>query len=436
MATVMDTQLMRALRVTPNASQTRSKAPGNVGPRFGPGDATDFPLFSVRGEGAYVFDDRGRKYLDCFGANAAVPLGHAFPAVVEAVTQAVRDGNLLSLPSVREAAVSELFLETCAPWAHQVRWVKTGSEAVHAAVIIARAASNGGRSLVVVADSAYHGWHSWFQASYTGDNPGERTSPSMWDRGAWCADDSWLTGVPVSYGFGIVTYRYGDMASLEQASAFAGTSGLKRSDERRHVAAVLVEPARWERTDVAWLRQVRDWCTRNGAVLIFDEMVYGLRWAKGGAAEHYGVTPDLACFGKALGNGVPVACVCGPSHLMQHATLVSGTYGGDVLGLAAADAVLHAYRERDVIGELRTRGLALRDGFSRHAPPEATLEGTPQHWRLAMPDDEALDRVLLAAAREGVLVHRASNSMMAAMTADEARHAGEVIGRAATEALR
>src|SRR3990167_5570173 len=101
-----DTHLASALRVTPNASQTRSKAPGNVGPLD---TSQDFPLFASRGEGAYLFDDRGRKYLDCFGANAAVPLGYGYGPVVEAVTRAVRDGPLLSLPHTTEAAVSERF---------------------------------------------------------------------------------------------------------------------------------------------------------------------------------------------------------------------------------------------------------------------------------------------------------------------------------------
>ena len=382
MATITDTHLSRALLVTPNASQTRSKAPGNVGPRD---TSQDFPLFASRGEGAYLFDDRGRKYLDCFGANAAVPLGHAFPAVVEAVTQAVREGNLLSLPSVLEASVAERFLEVCAPWAHQVRWVKTGSEATHAALMIARAAT--GRWRYVRLRESYHGWHfEWLLDA---------------------RDVNWFDA-----GYELPKVADGELA------------------------AVFIEAPRWKAIDPRWLRHIADESRACGAVIVFDEMVYGLRWAKGGAAEYYGVTPDLACFGKALGNGVPVACVCGPSHLMQHAGLVSGTYGGDMLGLAAADAVLRTYQERDVIGELRMIGLALRDEFGRHAPHEARLEGTPQHWRLVMPDDEALDRVLMASACEGVLVHRAANSIMAAMTLGEARHACEVIGRAAAEILR
>src|SRR3990167_1966930 len=134
----------RALLGPPNASQTRSKAPGNVGPRD---TSQDFPLFASRGEGAYLFDDRGRKYLDCFGANAAVPLGYGYGPVVEAVTRAVMDGSLLSLPHTLEAAVSERFLEVCAPWAQQVRWVKTGSEATHAALRIALAATDRRRYL-------------------------------------------------------------------------------------------------------------------------------------------------------------------------------------------------------------------------------------------------------------------------------------------------
>jgi acetylornithine/succinyldiaminopimelate/putrescine aminotransferase len=170
--------------------------------------------------------------------------------------------------------------------------------------------------------------------------------------------------------------------------------------------------------------------------MIFDEMVYGLRWAKGGAAEYYGVEPDLGCFGKGLGNGIPVACVCGPSHLMQHADLVSGTYGGDLLGLAAAEAVLLEYQDHDVVAQLWRHGQATRAAFYLVAQDWAKMEGTPVHWRLWLPTDDALDRTLALAAREGVLVHRSANNASAAMTMDEAWRAGDVIGRAAREALQ
>ena len=387
--TVVTSHLVRAQRVTPNASQTRSKAPGQVGPRFWCGDVTDFPLFAQEGHGAYVVDDRGRQYLDCAGANAAVPLGYGYAGVVREVQAAVEQGSLLSLPHVLEAEVSETFLRTCAPWAQQVRWLRTGSEATHAALKIARAAT--GRRTVLIGDWAYHGWHEW------------------------CASASQESVVRYPHGF----------APLE---AF-GASGP--------IAAVFYEPHRWERPARSWLRDLRAWCTEHGALLVFDEMVYGLRWARGGAAEYYGIVPDLACFGKALGNGVPVACVCGPEPFMRHATPeVSGTYGGDAIGLSAARAVLQAHAERDVIEELWGNGRATWEAFADFAPKEARLEGTYVHWRLAMPTPEQLDLALAEAARLGVLVHRSANNASAAMSPAEARFAGKVLGNAAEFAMQ
>lgn len=383
MATIADTHLARALRVTPNASQTRSKAPGNVGPTFGPGEATDFPLFAVRGKGAYVWDDHDRKYLDCFGANAAVPLGYAYLPVVTAVERALRDGSLLSLPHVLEAEVSEQLLATCAPWAHQVRWVKTGSEATHAALLIAQQAT--GRERYARVRGSYHGWHTEWR---------EDASPEL------------------------VHWR-----DLHEPLGNLACESL---------AAVFVEPPRWQPIHRDWLVELVDKARAAGAVVVFDEMVYGLRWAKGGGTEYYGVTPDLACFGKALGNGVPVACVCGPEHLMRHATAcVSGTFGGDTLGLAAAGAVLREYSQRDVVGQLWVNGRAFWEGFCDVARIE--LEGTSVHWRLPL-RDEALDRVLVAAATRGLLVHRASNNVSVAVGAWTWARAGQQLGEAYMEA--
>lgn len=386
----MSSHLVRALAVTPNASQTRSKAPGAVGPRFGPGEATKFPLFAIGGLGAYVRDNRGRRYLDLAGANGAIPLGYASPGVVSAVQQAICSGSLFSLPHVFEAEVSEKFIGICAPWAHQVRWVRTGSEATHAALRIAQAAT--GRRAYLRLRGSYHGWHS------------------CWQDNAQDAPDA----------------RWMDLHGVAPGTDLIG----------QDIAAVFIEPPRWQEINVGWLRAVIAQAHIDGALVVFDEMIYGLRWAKGGSAEHYDLDPDLACFGKALGNGVPIACVCGPTHLMRHATAcVSGTYGGDMLGLSAAGAVLDIYKTRDVIGELWANGRALCEGFAASAPPSALLQGTPVHWRLAMPDPDALDRALAACADDGLLVHRDANNSSAAMTQDEAREAGRRLGRACEMAL-
>ena len=389
--------LEEALKVTPLASQTRSRAPGNIGPAD---TSQDFPLFSTYAKGPFVYERLdGQMFLDCFGANAAIPLGHAHPEVVDAVTRALRAGSLPSLPSYCEERVSREFIKVCAPWAEQVRWVKTGTEAVMAAVRIARAHT--GRDRIVVMDTSYHGWSDLNDARH--------------------AQTGQKNGVPMAVAELTTVLPYGKPIDMDLSE----------------VAAVIIEPYRWAETDPNWLIGVINKAHQDGALVIMDEMVYGLRWAKGGGSEFYGVQPDLACYGKALGGGVPVALVCGKADVMEQAKYVSGTYFGETMGLAAASAVLNIYQERDVIGELWRLGRLTWYGFREACrfPEHAKLEGFPVHWRLSMPSRAELDVALVAAAKERVLFSWASNNASAAMSDIEAYDAGLVIGRAANHAI-
>lgn len=424
-------RLELARQVTPGASQTWSKAPGRVGPRDMSGG---FPLFADSGVGPYLVSD-GRKFLDMFGANAAIPLGYGRPEVVRAVSAAVTSGSLLSLPSPLEEQVSRRFLATCAPWAAQVRWTRTGSEALQAAVRIARAKTR--RGVVLVADSAYHGWHDWFQASTQELPDGRRTTAQAMYGGPLAPCDVWKNGTLTLYSAGTGVFEYGSMRSLERAAPAAGMS-TTAGGMSPLVAAVVIEPHRWIKTDPSFLFAVKRWCIQHGAVLIFDELVYGLRWRIGGGAEFYGVEPDLACFGKALGNGVPVACVCGTEPIMRYTidAGISGTYGGDTIGLSAAAAVLSVYERESVIARLWKNGEQTWRGFAdgvRYSV--ARLEGFPVHWRLSMPSEDLMDRTLALAADRLVLVSRASNNASAAMSTEEAYHGGRVLGESARKAL-
>lgn len=389
-------------KVTPGGGQTRSRAPGHVGPLD---TSAEFPLYSMSANGCYVQGTGCTVYLDAFGANAAVPLGHAYEPVTEAVCSAVRDGNLPSIASAREGKISELFLQVCAPWAEKVRWVKTGTEAVMAAVRIARAHT--GRDAIVVTEGSYHGWSDLNDARF---------------RKAGQAN-----GVPLA------------TAGMTRLVQYGETRGLDMWLSGKDVAAVVIEPSRWEKTDPEWLQAVIEVAHHYGTLVIFDEMVYGLRWAKGGGSEYYGVTPDLACFGKALGNGIPVAVVCGSAAVMEAAgRFVSGTYSGDLIGLSAAEAVLGIYSHRDVIGELWRNGERTHDGFVEHYKgfdSALSLQGFMVHWRVLTSSTKILDRMLVLAAEQGVLFHRSSNNASAAMTPEQAYHVGKVLGMAANVAL-
>jgi glutamate-1-semialdehyde aminotransferase len=134
------------------------------------------------------------------------------------------------------------------------------------------------------------------------------------------------------------------------------------ADRLNRVAAIILEPCHYENPAPEYLVGLRKLCDDDGIVLIFDEMVTGFRWANGGAQEYFGVTPDLATFGKACANGYPLAFVCGRADLMQHADVVSGTFGGEALSLAACSAVLDLYKSEPIIETLWKRGKQFQDG--------------------------------------------------------------------------
>jgi len=250
--------------VIPGRSSTRSKAPG----RFY--DVGAGPLYAASGDGAILTCVDGHDYIDMLCALGAISLGYrSIPSRVV--------GGVYSLPLAVEAEAAEMVLQHVAPRASQVRFTKTGSEACHAAYRIAKAAT--GRDIVLVGDWAYHGWYEW------------------------CATPK---------GAGVVTYPHG-----------FDLNDVLHQDQ---TAAVFIEPHRWESVNIEWLKSVRAFCDRIGALLVFDSMIYGGRWALGGASAYFGVQPDLECFGKALGNGEAVACVVGGEILEQHGQVASGTF--------------------------------------------------------------------------------------------------------------
>jgi glutamate-1-semialdehyde 2,1-aminomutase len=307
-----DAWYQRALAVTPGASQTGSKAPGRCGPLGG------YPLFLKAGDGPHVWDLDGNGYLDFIAGLAAVGLGHADGGVREALEDVLREGSLLSLPTCDEALASEA-LVAITGWAEQVRWVKTGSEATEAAVRIARRAT--GREHVLTIASGYNSWHSWFQA----------VKPQH-------------PGVPHRMTELIHGINYGDHGNVEDLFTCTGRASAAQSVVGGY-AAVILEPAPITGGgDAAWLRWLVDLAHAHGTLVIFDEVVWGFRLAAAGGTAYFDVTPDIATYGKAMGNGIPVGAVVGKRDLMQYADVISSTFGGDRLGLAAARAVMAVYR--------------------------------------------------------------------------------------------
>lgn len=380
--------LPRAQRWTPGASQTGSKAPGRSGP------TRDYPLFLTRGLGATVWDMDSNMYMDMIGGLAAVGLGHADPQVVKAAHQALATGSLLSLPSPDEALAAEALCDAIGrDYAESVRWVKTGSESTEAAVRVARCAT--GRMRVLTPVDGYHSWHSWYQAS-------KQHHP----------------GVPQTMADLIDVFEYGAVPrSLLQT---------------REYAAVILEPVpitgEPAGMDVAaYLRELVNAAHDAGTLVIFDEVVWGFRAHRGGMGARYGVDPDLATFGKALGNGIPVGALVGRHDLMEHATLVSGTFGGDRVALAAAMVVMARHLDGGAARHMADMGsLFAQEVNARCAGTDLSLrvDGEPSHPILrlqvgaadAAQQRAAMSLLLQAMARRGLLFHPAGGNVMACMT--------------------
>lgn len=312
--------LIRARQSIPLGAQTFSKSvtqyPYGVS-----------PYFADRAKGAHLWDIDGNQYVDFINALCAVTLGYCDPDVNAAVTTQLGQGTLFSLSHRLEAEVAELI---CAmvPCAQQVRFGKNGSDATAGAIRVARAAT--GREHVLVC--GYHGWQDWYIASTTRDK-----------------------GVPRATAELTHKFPYNDLDALK-----ALLSGLKGQ-----VAAIILEPMNVEAPKPGYLESLRDIANQEGIVLVFDETITGFRYARGGAQELFGVTPDLVTLGKGLANGFPLSAVAGRADLMAEMEEVffSFTMGGETLSLAAAKASLEKIAREPVVETMRATGIAVLNGL-------------------------------------------------------------------------
>ncbi len=325
--------LRRAERVIPAVTQTLSKGPT----QFVQGVA---PIYLSRGIGSHVFDVDGNEYIDYPGALGPVILGYAYPATIAAVAAQLRDGIAFSLMHPLEVEVSELLVDAI-PGAEMVRFGKNGSDVTSAAVRVSRAVT--GRDKI--ASCGYHGAQDWYIASTSRDRGVPRFNKSL-----------------------ILPFVYNRLDTLERIFA----------DHPGEIAAVIMEPIMAEEPAEGFLARVKDLTHRHGAVLIFDEVKSGFRIALGGAAEYYGIVPDLGCFGKAMANGMPVAALVGRREIMREFETVffSTTFGGEVLSLAATVSTIRELRERNVFAHLWTQGEALKRGYNILAAEHRLAEVT------------------------------------------------------------
>ena len=336
------------------------------------------PARMTRAAGCRVWDEDGREYVDFVMALGAVALGYGHFAVNGAATAAIAAGVVGPLPPVAEEDLAAA-LSRRIPWLERVRFLKTGAEAVAAAVRLARVAT--GRADVL--GCGYHGWLDWCQGA--------------------------TEGVPAAVRGLFAELPFNDVAKgREMIRARAAT-----------LAAVVIEPVIVAEPSREWLQMLRAETERAGAILIFDEIKTAFRLAIGGAVERYGLKPDgapgrpdLVVLGKALANGFPLAVVGGRADLMAAAsrTWISSTLATECVALAAARATLEVFEREDVCGHLHRVGTRLLHGLhelQRAHPRLVTgVGGIAEMCFLHWSSEDMSRDVAQQAARRGILFKR------------------------------
>lgn len=323
----------RLTKTIPWGSSTCSKAPALL---------PEEPAVIVKGEGCRVWDADGNAFIDFRNGLGPITLGYQYPEVDDAIRRQLANGIVFGHAHPLEAEVAERFCELV-PGAERARFLKTGGEALAAAMRIARAYT--GRERIVQI-----GYNGWLNALAGGGQslPGQRASGKS------------VPGVPRALGELHHAVGWNDYAALERWFDHCG----------QDIAAVVIA------ADYAGMAQgetfypaVRELTRKHGALLVFDEIVTGFRIAIGGVQQYFGVTPDLSVFSKGVANGMPLSVYAGSAEVMaacdKGGTVISSTFGGETLSLAASLATMTVYKERDVVGHLWRQGEKLWGGLNR-----------------------------------------------------------------------
>lgn len=333
------------------------------------------PIFLERADGCFVWDVDGNKFIDWPMALGPVILGHNYPPVNEAVKKQMDKGIAFSLPHYKEIELAEKLCDII-PCAEMVRFGKNGSDVTSGAVRAARAYT--GRDMVICC--GYHGWQDWYIGTTTRN-----------------------LGVPQVVRDQTITFEYNNPVSLERLfDLYPGK-----------IACVILEPVGLVPPEDNFLERVNEIAHKNDALVIYDECWTGFRWALGGAQEYFGVTPDLACFGKALGNGFPISAVVGLRDIMETFDKIfySFTFGGDLVGISAALAVLSELEKTDILVHIWKLGDMLKEGLNKlikyHGHSNRIhIEGYPPKTFVFFKDEKGEDDLLLKSVIQQEMISR------------------------------
>jgi len=335
----------------------------------------DDTLIITRGEGTYVWDADGKRYIDYRLGFGPVILGHGHPAVVKRVQEAIKDGVVFAWTTPFEIDLCERISRMCK--VDKVRLTNTGTEATMHALRIARAHT--GREKFVKFEGQYHGQADYFMYSTASSNPralGSRRSP---------VNSATTSGIPKAINQYVINLPFNDFERLEE------TFEAKWGD----IAAIFVEPMLGNAAGImpkpGFLEKIRELCDKYGIVLVFDEVKTGFRIANGGAQEYFKIQADLVTYAKAMGNGFPIAAIAGKEKFMMTiqpgAMAHGGTYSGNVVGAVAGIATLEILENEPIIKTINKRGTALMKGISEildEAGIPHVIPGVPSMFGLVL----------------------------------------------------
>ena len=360
--------LKRAVKVTPLGAQTYSKSYRY----YCQGDS---PTFIDRGVGCYLYDVDGNKFIDFVCALGPITIGYNVEAINNAVKAQLDKGIAFSLQAEVEVELAEKIIEII-PCAEMVRFVKNGGDATTSAIRLARAYT--GRDLVAL--SGYHGMHDWSIGSTENNR-----------------------GIPKEISNLTKTFEYNNIESLEELF----------KEHPNEIAAVILEPIQANGPKDDFLQKVKDLTHENGAILIFDEVVSGFRYALGGASELYNITPDMAAFGKGMGNGLPISAVAGKKEIMElieEGIFVSTTFGGEALSMAGSLAALEILEKDGVYEHMWNLGAMLKEGLEdlikKYGLGDVILvSGLPPHCGVEFEDVGSLDYLDINSIFSQTMIH-------------------------------
>lgn len=336
-------------------------------------------LVVSRGQGAYVYDMDGKRYIDYRLGFGPIILGHGYEAVVKKVQDSIGDGTVFAWTTPLEIEVAERITRMCN--VDKVRLTNTGTEATMHALRIARAYTN--REKFIKFEGCYHGQADYFMFSTAGANRrmlGSRRSPIA---------AATTSGIPHTINDYVISLPFNDFERLEETI----------EAQWGEIAAVFVEPVLGNAAGIfpapGYLEKIRELTEKYGIMMVFDEVKTGFRLANGGAQEYFDIQADLVTYAKALGNGFPIAAIAGKEEVMMTIEPGSmahgGTYSGNTVGVAAAAATLQILEEEPVIETINQRGRALMDGMDRiltDAGLPHVVTGAPTMFSLFIGGDE------------------------------------------------